>query len=480
MRNKFEQQHKLGIIPISEVKLPLKSRDGLPPILRVLQHIFRISWVRLSIILLAVFLTLSVDGGVHLTSSDDGCDYESFEFVMGTDYYAPPKISMPKKGNCITDKNFHTKLARITNKKADGYSGPGIGNEYSKIDPENSDGTCFVLRGNNGTWYLYNALTSKKIKQLTVFNSCGWEEPEPRWVPSNPKIFYYLCDTELKSYNIDTDVSTTIHDFKNDFPSAASITTKTEGDASLDRRYWCFMVQDSDYNLLAVVVYDKTVDKIVGQKEGGFPDILNWVGMSMSGNYAIIGYSDEAIYTSIFSRDFSKRIDLPYGAAGHGDAALTQDGKDVYVYQNVATDYIAMADMETGAETPLVEIPFSINTDIGLHVSGNCSQTPGWVLVSTYGAKKPPKKKRHSWMDTQLFMVELKADPRIWRIAHTHSYTAPRDTGKKNYFAEAFAAINLKGTKIYFGSNWGRFRPRNYTDTYQVILPDNWVNEMPE
>ncbi|MDG5997033.1 MAG: ISNCY family transposase [Candidatus Brocadia sp.] len=40
MRKRFEQQLKLGIIPISGVKLPIKSRDELPPILRALQHIY--------------------------------------------------------------------------------------------------------------------------------------------------------------------------------------------------------------------------------------------------------------------------------------------------------------------------------------------------------------------------------------------------------------------------------------------------------
>ncbi len=39
MRKRIEQQKKLGTISISEVKLPLKSRDELPPILRALQHI---------------------------------------------------------------------------------------------------------------------------------------------------------------------------------------------------------------------------------------------------------------------------------------------------------------------------------------------------------------------------------------------------------------------------------------------------------
>ncbi|KKO19432.1 MAG: hypothetical protein DYG84_13305 [Candidatus Brocadia sp. AMX3] len=40
MRKRFEQQRKLGVISISEVKLPLKSGDELPPILRALQYIY--------------------------------------------------------------------------------------------------------------------------------------------------------------------------------------------------------------------------------------------------------------------------------------------------------------------------------------------------------------------------------------------------------------------------------------------------------
>src|SRR3990167_8084276 len=40
MRKTIEQQKKLGAISISEVRLPLKSRDELPPILMALQHIY--------------------------------------------------------------------------------------------------------------------------------------------------------------------------------------------------------------------------------------------------------------------------------------------------------------------------------------------------------------------------------------------------------------------------------------------------------
>ena len=399
---------------------------------------------------------------------------QSSQYVLGTDLYAPPDVSMPQKGAPFIDPNFHTTLFRITD-KTDGYSGAGIENEYARVDPENSDGTLVILRGNDGEWYLYDTATFQMKKHFASSFVDGIE-PEPRWDPTIPNVFYYLYETELRTYNVDTDVSATVHDFKVEFPSAAFVTTGCEGDASLNQRFWSLMVEDSDYNLISVIIFDKESNNIVGQK-ADFPDELDWVSMDMSGSHCVVSYDTH--FAQVFSVDFDSVADLPSGANGHMDFGLTSDDKDVMVYQNTKTDWIAMADLDTGAETALVEIPFGVNSDIGLHFSGNCAQKPGWVLVSTYGAENPPPDESHSWMDTQLFMLELKQNPRVWRIAHTHAYTAEEYSGEKNYFAEAFATINKAGSRIYFGSNWANFAV-DYTDTYQAVLPSERADVAPE
>lgn len=405
-------------------------------------------------------------------------DPQDFQFVMGTASYAPPDIPMPKKGAALTDANFHTTVTRVTDKTADKYIGPGIQNEYAKSDPENSDGTMLVLRGNSAAWYLYDARTFKKIRQLKIFDS-GGQEPEPRWDASDPKVFYFVNNMTFRSYHTGSKKVATIHDFSGDFPGGAYLTTGSEGDASVDRRYWAFKVVDDSWQLVSIVVYDKQLDQIVARKSTGFLDKVNWVGMDMSGNHCIVGY-DELLFPQILPRDLSKVLSLTTGSNGHGDFARTADGKDVLVYQNVSNDYIAMSDLTTGKETRLVKIPFTTNPDIGLHFSGNCAQTPGWVLVSTYGSKNlPPGTSKHSWMDTQLFMVELKKKPRIWRIAHTHAHTSLDYSGDKNYFAEAFAAINTSGSRIYVGSNWDDYRT-DYSEAYRVSLPENWIELMPK
>jgi len=398
-----------------------------------------------------------------------------FDFVMGTDYYPAPNTNQPEKGKLHQDPDFLTTIARVT-QKSDGYAGPGIENEYSRCDPENSDRTRLILRANSGECHLYDPASWELIKQITAFSDCV-QEPEPRWDQTNSKIFYYLSGSELRTYNIDTDLSTTIHDFKNEFPAAYDISTKVEGDASLDRRYWCFMVEDSLFNLLAVIVYDRTADSVVGQKTSGYPDAINWVSMDLKGNYCLLGF-ESANYVEVFDRTMTNSRNLPAGSNAHGDLALTSGNQDVWVYQNTATDYISYCDLATGTETQLLPIPFDVNGDIGIHISGNCYEAPGWVLVSTYGSYNPPPGQQHSWMNCQLFMLELKTNPRVWRIAHTQSYTSRDFDAEKNYFAEAFATINNHGTRIYWGSNW-RDYAADYTDTYQVLLPENWVTEMP-
>jgi hypothetical protein len=400
----------------------------------------------------------------------------TFRFVTGTGSYAAGSMPRPVKAARFGDPSFTITLQRITEKK-DGYSGPGSQNEYSKSDPGNCDGTLLILRGNDAAYYLYNPENCALLHKITVFDECNFCEPEPRWDRADPQVFYYIRDSELRNYNTSSKRSRVIHDFKKDFPDAAYVTTKGEGDASLDRRYWCLMVQDSRDKLLAVICYDMTEDRVVGRKAGGFPDSLNWVGMSMSGEHCIVGYEDVAIYTQVFSRDFLETVKLPEGSAGHGDAARAADGRDVYVYQNVRNDYICLADMAEGTETKLLHIPFEVNPDIGLHVSGNCAGTPGWALVSTYGAENPPAGKSHSWMDNQLFMLELKSSPRVWRVAHNFSYTSRDSTGEKSYYAEAFAAVDTAGTRVFWGSNWGDFR-QDYSDAYQALLPAGWAHRI--
>jgi len=97
----------------------------------------------------------SSQNGTEGTTSDP----EPGGFIVGTAAFDIPALTILEKGESFTDATFHTNLVRITDRGEDGYSDPGIENEYSKIDPENSDGTRLILRGNHGAYHLYDALT---------------------------------------------------------------------------------------------------------------------------------------------------------------------------------------------------------------------------------------------------------------------------------------------------------------------------------
>jgi hypothetical protein len=75
-------------------------------------------------------------------------------------------------------------------------------------------------------------------------------------------------------------------------------------------------------------------------------------------------------------------------------------------------------------------------------------------------------------MDNLLFMLELDSSPRVVKVAGTNCYTG--DKPRSNYFAEAFASVNVAGSKVVWGSNWGSYSPDDYTDAYEARLPQGW------
>jgi hypothetical protein len=374
---------------------------------------------------------------------------------------------LPARGQTFTDSAYGSVMVRISDKDVDGYVGNGIQNEYARSDAWSGDGSWIVLRSNEGGFYLYDAVDYGLDRDLSGL--AGDQELEPRWPADDASGFWYLAGPCLMWYGIGGASGDTVHDFAAEFPSCNVVTTGVEGDASRDARYWCFMVRDADWNLVACCVYDRDQDSVVGTKTD-FHDEIDYVTMDASGAHAVIGYDASPMRS--YYRDFSHEVLLPDGAVGHSDIALTRDSTDVIVIQNTATDWISMVDLETGDETNLIAIPFDVNTDIGLHFSGNCYGKPGWVLVSTYGAVSPESGQSHSWMDNLLFMVELKADPRVVKLCETKCYTG--ENPRSNYFAEAFASINLAGTKAVFGSNWGVLDPEDFTEAFEVRLASGW------
>ena len=151
---------------------------------------------------------------------------------------------------------------------------------------------------------------------------------------------------------------------------------------------------------------------------------------------------------------------------GHYDPALDEQGREVVLYQDIDTDHISMLDLDTGSVTALWEIDFS-HTGIGFHFSGLAYDRPGWGVVSTHDNDLTT----YTWMDDQVFAIELKAGGRVVRLAHTHSLVD--DEVGLDYWAEPHASVNRDLTRLLFVSNWGR-SGTGQVETFMIALPSDW------
>lgn len=156
---------------------------------------------------------------------------------------------------------------------------------------------------------------------------------------------------------------------------------------------------------------------------------------------------------------------------GHYDPALDTQEREVIVYQDIDTDHISMLDLVTGTVTALWPIDFS-HTAIGFHFSGRAFNRPGWALVSTYDGDL----ESHTWMDDQVFAVELRPSGRVLRLAHTHSLVD--ETQEHDYWAEPHASVNRDFTRILFTTNWGR-SGTGQVEMFLGELPADWPGRLP-
>jgi hypothetical protein len=198
------------------------------------------------------------------------------------------------------------------------------------------------------------------------------------------------------------------------------------------------------------------------------------ISMSPSGRWIFAARG-----TTRYKRDFTQPLKLcPHHRINHGDLAIDAEGNEVFVHQ-CPDDWITMYDLKTGKRTRLISMIHDSNwkdytwktsdgrrTIKSFHISGNCYATPGWVLVSTTG---DGGRETRNWQAKSLYMLELKENPRIWRIAHTHCIS-------RKYSESVFAAINTRGTRIYFGSNWDE--PGDTIETYIAELPPKWYEDL--
>ncbi len=403
---------------------------------------------------------------------------QSFSPVLGKRWFPVSTNARPGKGVRTLDSCFQIAVTRLTEITADHYHGPGITNEYSRFDPSNANGARVILyEPATGGWLLFqNVPPFRKIRRLPSGLS---GDIEPRWHPVNPNLLYAFRNTQLVSYDINTNRIRTIHDFQQDFAGAAFAGTNAEGEPSENFRWWTVLIKQASGRPIAVVSFDLTTARIVSRKTTFEYDLdsaeINWVSTTPRSGDPVIGWCYRPELDPFGSRHRGAiRYDKSWNkiadtmADGHCDLAVGPENQEVLIYQNNANDCVEMADLATGARTRLFRIPFAFDkgTEMGMHFSGNirsASPRKGWALVVVDESGRA----NNSWASNQIFLVELKKNPRIWRLAFN------RNNYSGEYFTECFAAITRDGRRVFFQSNWDEADPLA-TEEYFLTLPPGW------
>lgn len=437
-----------------------------------------------------VFVTLlaavlAVSPGMVAMSAQPDCEDPQPRLVTDFEVRQTPDLDEPAAREPFRDPVFGTCVVRVTDRGSDidpGDDSRGMKNEYSRVQAFNADGTRVLARGVAATWYLYDATSLEPLGQMPLDGDI-----EPRWDASDPHTLYYSDGTALMRYDTETGASAVVHDFAADVPdqSLSAVWTRYEGSPSADGRYWGFMAEDEDWLTSAFIVYDLQGDRVVATRDlREWPDALreiDSVTISPRGTY-FLAYldaycepgqtgSDEApCGLMVYDRELAEGRSL-LRIVGHSDVALDAAGNEVLVYQDIDTDTISMLDLATGEITPLWTIDFGF-TPIGLHFSGQAFGQPGWALVSTYDGDPAS----YTWMDDQVFAVELVPDGRVVRLAHTHSVVDEEQ--EHDYWAEPHASVNRDFTRIVFTSNWGRSGTEE-VEMYLIQLEPGWEATLP-
>jgi hypothetical protein len=262
-----------------------------------------------------------------------------------------------------------------------------------------------------------------------------------------------------------------------------------EGSPSADGRFWGLMAEDENWETVAFLVYDLAADSILARRDlSGVPGAagIDSVTISPSGDYFVADFGDSYCERGAMGADPAPCGVMVYGRdlttgrgllriGGHMDLAFDVKNREVAVFQDLDADSLSMVDLSTGVVTPLWPIDFS-HSPLGFHISGRAFDRPGWAVVSTYSGAQPAA----TWMDDQVFLIELTPGGRVVRLAHTHSTFAEGTVtyGEKDYWAEPHASTNRDLTRILFTSNWGEAGTER-VDMYQISLPADWTEALP-
>jgi len=377
-------------------------------------------------------------------------------FVEGKDT-TPPSASQsePAFGDSYIDPAYGLTVRKVSDAAGTRFNR----NIYSRIQPENADGSMFMTYHGNAEYRIYDRQSLALVRALPEVDP----DSEVQWHPTDPDKIRFtsgrdsffgslqLLEMDITDPNASSKV---IIDLAGRLPwpnvdpagdqGTGFITDAAEGSPSADGNRYAWLVIDRNETLVGMVTVDISTDTILGTlgvadwAEYGEPD---HVSMSPSGKYVV---SSHDFGTLAFDVDFTNRREL-HNTSEHSDIGINAAGNDAYLFINFDNGALTAIDLETDSRTELFNV-FDENTDTSIHVSGKAFDRPGWAVVSTYFCRAQDG--ASGWACNKVFIVEMAANPRILNLAHT--YNCGQD-----FWTEPHAVPSRDLRRVYYNSDWG-------------------------
>ncbi len=264
--------------------------------------------------------------------------------------------------------------------------------EYSKIQPWNANVSLYKFYSRA----IYDANTHQKLYDI---QDAGSIYPT-YWSNTNPDLLYgFMENGDIKTYSVaQQEVVLQDHiylDEANQIDYEYFKMGPGEGNFDKNDHYVAFVGKygpDMD-----IIIYDLQQYQILlkytfasawGSGPAHAPDYVDWVSVSLSGDYVVIMWNHNTTSVNnpfnghygveVYDRNmqFLRRI-ADYG--NHGDFAYAQDGDEVFVQFWGPTGRLNMYYLDR-----IERVVLQTSSDIGQHghVSGRNINRPGWAYIS--------------------------------------------------------------------------------------------------
>lgn len=240
----------------------------------------------------------------------------------------------PAKNQCSEDPFYFSKVCKAIDASEGDYNNM-IRPSYMRWSSMSGDNSRYFVNSGkfvNGTMlHFFNTADNSPINMASYNGHENWEN---RWDLNDNNKIYYIGNgaCTLYEYNVNTRVSTAIHNFKNEFPSCGYLWMGGEG-THYNQRYWALIVkgpyQHSYYPLLSVIVYDRETDSIIGKmdkakfvQQGGNPDV--WDFFNYGPNMVDIAPSGDRVLLLWPAIKYPAPVNI--NVSGYGDNTLVSEG----------------------------------------------------------------------------------------------------------------------------------------------------------